>query len=132
MLFNTKPGAPVLWGIGNRSAGTFDEHPGLLAGIEANGTDDRGRQGTVAKVILLRTTQDGRQYLAPARILETYVDDRTYNVPELDRPLEQVVKAMLAQRRDFFERGDGIEAGEPAAEGEAIEVSATVSDDLPL
>ena len=129
MLFNTKPGAPIVWGIGNRAQSTYDEHPGILVGIEQNSMDDRERRGTVAKVILLRTRLDGTMYLAPAKILEQYVDDRFESVPELDRPLEEVVKSLLAQRRDFFTRGDGLEVGESEA---AIEVASTVSDDLPL
>lgn len=127
MLLNTAQGAPIAWTIGEVGSGRpADTHPGLLIRL-GFGEDDRGRKGLVATVVLLRTSLAGETFLDPANILERFVDDRDWLVPELDgstdkpKPLSVVMKELGAQRTSYFERAAApITIGEAPAEAEVL------------
>jgi hypothetical protein len=128
LLQKAIPGARILWGIGNRATGQFDEHPGVLLKEPEIGQDDRGREGLVAFVMLQRTNLAGETYLQPARILERYIDDRDGPaVTGLDATEDgealtpaDLMKAYGAQRKDFFVSGTPLVVGQAPAATTAI------------
>ena len=138
LLNAAKPGTPVFWGIGNRATGQFDEHPGILLKEPYFGQDDRGREGIVAFVMFYRHNLAGEAYLQPSRILETWIDDRDWVVPELDESTpEDLMKQYGAQRRDFFTSGAaqitvGATVEAKATKGTKAQVAETDSPELPV
>ena len=128
MLLTFDQGAPIFWGIGNIAKRTYDEHPGRIVRVQKDSYDSRGRFGTVVTAIIQRTRLDGETYLSREDLLEDYVFDRDWKVDGLDDvALPQLVAQLSSQRKDFVQRGYGIEVGEPTPEL----ASATVSDDAP-
>lgn len=137
-LLDITPGTPVYWGIGNRAARTFDNHPGILLRF-GPGIDDQGREGDVASMLILRPRLDGTKYLDAVKVLEQYVDPRFESVVGLDATedgealtLADVMRAYGQQKVDFFT--NPIEVGEPEAVPATSKSKATSAStsDLPI
>jgi hypothetical protein len=131
-LLDTTPGANIYWTIGAMGS-VPDEHPGRLIRLE-QGTDDRGRTGLVAVVILQLTNLAGDPYLKVKRILEQFVDDRDWTVESIDgtaghpKSVSALMKELQADRREFMSRGTSpITIGEAPAEVEATPAPAATA-----